>query len=55
MKTKHCNYIAKTKQNLASTKLEKMGDSNSVPSIAKIFDGDKKEVKLKYCHGLKNR
>ena len=28
-----------------------MDDSNSASSIAKIFDGDSKEVKLKYRHG----
>ena len=27
-----------------------MGDSNSASSIARIFDSDNKEVKLKYCH-----
>ena len=27
-----------------------MGDSNSASSIANIFDGDNKEVKLKYHH-----
>ena len=28
-----------------------MGDSNSASSVAKIFDGDSKDDKLKYRHG----
>ena len=40
--------IAKTKHNLASTKTRKCVIVNSAFSIAKIFDFDNKEVKLKY-------
>ena len=40
--------IAKRKHNLASSKTRKWVIVNSAFSIAKIFDGDNKEVKLKY-------